>query len=116
MSRPVQLAVIWTLTIAACGSSSSISARDANPNGESNACPALATVDAAITKLDDAMVAALCVQRTRGYLNGVIQWDTNCAGNIVLVSGDGGDCANYWLFDETTKELRAVAFGCNSGS
>jgi hypothetical protein len=68
--------------------------------------------DGGVTGLDDLPVAKLCAMPI-GL--GLLRWDSPCAGSIVVVQGVGVDCANYWLFNATTKALQATAYGCVAG-
>jgi hypothetical protein len=64
--------------------------------------------DGGVTSLDD-VPAVLCV---RGG-SGAIRWNGTCGGSIVIVQGEGVDCAKYWIFNATTKALQATAAQCN---
>jgi hypothetical protein len=37
-----------------------------------------------------------------------------CGGSLWVVSGTGVDCASFWVFDPTSRQLVATAQGCNS--
>jgi hypothetical protein len=81
-------------------------------DGPKGTCPQPIAADAGVTSLDDLPVAALCAE-SPGRL---IQWTTLCAGSIVVVQGQGVDCASYWLFDSATTKLQATAAGCNGAA
>ena len=76
------------------------------------ACHGLIAADAGVTGLDDLPVEQLCAMHL-GI--GLRRWGTPCEGSIVVLQGVGVDCANYWLFDATTKALQATASGCIAG-
>jgi hypothetical protein len=83
-----------------------------SPDGVDGAsCPGPIATDAGVTSLDDLPVQALCAE-SPGRL---FRWTDACAGSIVVVLGEGVDCASYWLFDATTDALQATAHGCNVG-
>lgn len=113
----------WTCPASACidaGAGSSDAAEEASvvdsasnaADADPAACKDSVAADGGVTGFDDLPVAKLCAMPI-GL--GLLRWDTPCAGSIVVVQGVGVDCANYWLFDATTKVLQATAFGCVAG-
>lgn len=112
----------WTCPVSACtdAGAGASDGRDGAPVDDARtdtvsdpaACRAPLAADAGVTGLDDLPVAQLCAMHL-GL--GLRRWETPCEGSIVVVQGVGVDCANYWLFDATTKALQATAYGCVAG-
>jgi hypothetical protein len=73
------------------------------------ACTAFLVPDAG--SLEDLPIDQFC---QHPFGNGAMQWE--CLGSIVVVHSVGPDCADYYLFDATTKALQAKAHGCSGNA